>query len=164
MCIGMATTFAYANSTLREQVSLKVSHLLNSSSMAALTNDLNLSGLKQHPLIIYSSVHQKSEGSLSSLRSGRTGLCSCGRVWRKRFPCLFQLLEVTHILWLRAPSSSLSRQAPLHLCDHLSTATPPSHSPLLSPSSTSRDSCDDIASTWIIHSLPCISRSTDLPP
>ena len=27
VCIGMASTFAYANSTLREQVSLKVSHL-----------------------------------------------------------------------------------------------------------------------------------------
>lgn len=26
VCIGMASTFAYANSTLREQVSLKVSH------------------------------------------------------------------------------------------------------------------------------------------
>lgn len=29
VCIGMASTFAYANSTLREQVSLKVSHLAN---------------------------------------------------------------------------------------------------------------------------------------
>lgn len=31
VCIGMASTFAYANSTLREQVSLKVSHLADYS-------------------------------------------------------------------------------------------------------------------------------------
>lgn len=52
VCIGMASTFAYANSTLREQVSLKVSHPANWSPMATVTNDHKLSGLKHQCFIL----------------------------------------------------------------------------------------------------------------
>ena len=65
----MASTFAYANSTLREQVSLKVSHLVNYSPGAAVTNDRKLGGLKQHKGITHSSVDQKPEVGPSSLSS-----------------------------------------------------------------------------------------------
>ena len=136
----MASTFAYANSTLREQVSLKVSHLANQPSSAAVTNDHKLIGLKPHKWVPRGSIGQKSEVDPSNLRSRCPQDCLPsggfgGRSLSSPFPG-----PSNHSHWLLAPSPPLGH--PHCVCEHPSIDTSPSDSALLSPSSTLRGSYD----------------------
>lgn len=65
MCIGMASTFAYANSTLREQVSLKVSHPAIQSPRHLSHVTTNPMALNNTDLLPDSSVDEKSKVGLS---------------------------------------------------------------------------------------------------
>lgn len=126
MCIGMASTFAYANSTLREQVSLKVSHLANQPSSTAVTDDHKLSGLKPHKWVPCGSVGQKSEVDPSNLRSRCPQDCLPSGGFRGQslsspFPG-----PGSHSRSL-APGPFSSFEPPtLHLCEHPSIDTSPS--------------------------------------
>ena len=78
--------------------------------LAVVTNDHKLSSLTNTDALSSSSVGMEVHTGHVGLKSSRTVVLP-EALGRDPFPCLFQVLEVTHSPWLMAPSSVFNLQS-----------------------------------------------------